>query len=349
MAITLHDKFEKQIETVFTTDSLIKGRLSDKFSFAGVKTIKVMTPQTVPMVDYTRSGANRYGTPTEMQDIVQEMTLTQDKSFSMTIDKGNNADQNGLKSAGRMLKLQIKERAIPAMDKYCFEQLAHKAGTVAANSAKLTKDTVMDRIQLATQLMDDAEVPQEGRTLFVSNETFTLIKKAGIDLKTENTAENAFVKGQVGEIDGMKVVKVPAGRWVSNLNFLIVYKNAAIAPVKLNDTKLHQDPPGISGNLLEGRQYYDCFVLAAKCMGVYAEVNTNAGGVVLAAPTVSEAGDITAADGATAVYTTDGSDPRYSMTAKTGLSIAANSGDVMKVYQYKDGAFPSAVVTVTHA
>lgn len=349
MAITLHDKFANQIETAFTADSLIKGRLSDKYSFAGVKTVKVMTPQTVPMVDYTRSGANRYGTPTEMQDIVQEMTLTQDKSFSMTIDKGNNADQNGLKSAGRMLKLQIKERAIPTMDKYCFEQLAHKAGTIAANSAKLTKDTVMDRIQLATQVMDDAEVPQENRTLFVPNEVFTLIKKAGIDLKTEHTAEKAFVKGQVGELDGMRVVKVPAGRWVSNLNFLIVYQNSAIAPVKLNDTKLHQDPPGISGNLLEGRQYYDCFVLAAKCMGVYAEVNTNAGGVVLDAPALTDAGEITAADGATAVYTTDGSDPRYSLTAKTGLSIPANSGDVMKAYQYKDGAFPSAVVTVTHA
>lgn len=350
MAITLHDKFAKQIETVFTTDSLIKGRLSDKFSFSGVKTVKVMTPQTVPMVDYTRSGANRYGTPEEMQDIVQEMTLTQDKSFSLTIDKGNNADQNGLKSAGRMLKLQIKEQAIPLMDKYCFENLAKKAGTIAGNATALSKGNVLERIQLATQTMDDAEVPQENRTLFVPNQVFTLIKQTGIDLKTETTTESAFVKGQVGEIDGMKIVKVPAGRWPAGLNFLVVYKNAAIAPVKLNDTKLHQDPPGISGNLLEGRQYYDCFVLGAKSMGVYAEVNTGSGGgAVLAAPAVTAAGAVTAAEGATAFYTTDGTDPRYSLTAKAGSSITAAKGAVMKVYQTAEGKYPSPVTTAVHS
>lgn len=348
MAITLHDKFARQIDKAFHIDSLIKGRLSNSYSFSGVKTIKVVSPQTVPMGDYTRAGTNRYGTPTEMQDVVQELTLTQDKSFAMTIDKGNNLDQSGLKTAGGMLHLQIMERAVPVMDKYCFEQLAHKAGTIAANPEKLTKDTVLDRIQRATQTMDDAEVPQDNRTLFVSNEVFSLIKKTGIDLKTEHTGEKAFVKGQVGEIDGMKIVKVPASRWVDGLNFLVVYKNSAIAPVKLNDTKMHQDPPGISGNLLEGRQYYDCFVLSAKCMGVYAEVDTSGSAVVLDVPQVTADGAVTPADGATAVYTTDGSDPRYSMSAKTGISIEAESGDTIKVYQYKAGAFPSAVVSVVY-
>ncbi len=348
MAVTLHEKYARQIDKAFTIDSLIKGRLSNNYSFSGVKTIKVVSPQTVPMGNYNRTGTNRYGTPTEMQDVVQEMTLTQDKSFAMTIDKGNNLDQGGLKTAGEMLKLQIRERAVPVMDKYCFEQLSHKAGTIAANEAPIDKDNVLDRIQRATQIMDDAEVPQDSRTLFVSNEVFSLIKKTGIDLKTEHTGEKAFVKGQVGEIDGMKIVKVPAGRWIDGLNFLVVHKSSAIAPVKLNDTKLHQDPPGISGNLLEGRQYYDCFVLAAKCMGVYADVYTSGDVVVLDKPTVTEDGNITTADGATAVYTTDGSDPRYSMSAKTGVSVEAESGDTIKVYQYKAGAFPSAVVSTVY-
>ena len=108
MAINLHDRYAKQIQTAFTSESLITGRLSTEYSFSGVKTVKISTPQTVPMNDYRRSGTNRYGDPEEMQDTKQELTLTQDKSFSLTVDKGNNADQNGTKAAGKMLALQLK-------------------------------------------------------------------------------------------------------------------------------------------------------------------------------------------------------------------------------------------------
>ena len=99
MAINLHEKYAKEIQTKFVRESLIAGRLDNSYSFSGVKTVNITTPITVPMVDYTRSGANRYGTPEEMQDVVQELTLTQDKSFALTIDKGNNEDQNGVNDA----------------------------------------------------------------------------------------------------------------------------------------------------------------------------------------------------------------------------------------------------------
>lgn len=349
MAIHLHEKYAKQIQTKFTTESLIAGVLNNTYSWSGVKTIKVSTPVTVPMNDYTRTGTSRYGTPTEMEDIVQELTLTQDKSFSLTIDKGNNQDQSGIKEAGRMLSLQIAERAVPTMDAYCFKQLAMKAGNVVANGTALSKNTVCDRISEGTLKLDDAEVPQDGRTLFVSNATYKLLKHSDEFLGVDELGREALSKGQVGKYDNMKVVKVPAGRWPENVNFMIVYKNSATAPVKLNDTKLHQDPPGISGNLLEGRQYYDCFVFGAKCEGVYVEVNTaSGGGTVLTAPTIAAAtGAITAAEGATVKFTTDGSDPRYSMTAQIGTAAGTGKGTVVKAYQYKDGAYPSPVAEVT--
>ena len=133
MAVNLHTKYEKNIADAYVRESLIKGRISDWYSFVGARTVKVTTPQTVPMTDYVREGANRYGEPTEMGDIVQEMTLTQDRSFSLVIDKGNNLDQSGLKSASRMLGLQIREQAIPEMDRYCFKKLAETGGTIVGN------------------------------------------------------------------------------------------------------------------------------------------------------------------------------------------------------------------------
>lgn len=350
MAINLLDKAAKTISTYFTTESLIAGRLSTEYEWSGVKTVKVMTPQTVPMVDYTRNGSNRYGTPIEMEDVIQEMTLTQDKSFSLTVDKGNNADQQGLKAAGKMLKLQLAERAIPTMDQYIFKTLSEKAGKIVGKDTALSKTNVCERISAGTEALDDAEVPQGGRTLFVPASTYTYLKHSPEFTKLEGIGTKAIAKGQVGEYDGMAVVKVPKGRWPANVNFMIVYKNSATGPVKLNDTKLHQDPPGISGNLIEGRQYYDCFVFGSKCDGIYVEVNTaSGGGTVLTAPTVAAAtGAFSGVTGGTYHYTTDGTDPRYSSTAKVGTtSDVTKEGTVVKCYATKSGTFPSPVTTQT--
>ncbi len=345
MAINLHEKYAKQIQTKFVRESLITGVLTNSYSFSGVKTVKISTPITVPMVDYTRSGANRYGTPTEMQDVVQEMTLTQDKSFSLTIDKGNNADQNGIKQAGRMLAQQIAERAVPTMDKYCFDKLAHMAGKIVGNETALTKSNVCERITAGTTYMDDEEVPQDGRTLFVPSETYAKLRLSEEFQKCDSLLGKSLAKGQVGTYDNMSVVKVPRSRWPANVNFIIVHKSAGCAPVKLNDTKFHTDPPGISGNLLEGRQYYDLFVFGAKCDGVYVEVNTASGaGTICATPTLAS-GVLSSTTGSAIIkYTTDGSDPRYSATAKVyAAKLTDETGTAVRAYADKDGAFPSEV------
>ncbi len=346
--INLHSKYAKEIQSHFTTESLINGLLSNDYSFAGVKTVRISTPITVPMTDYTRSGMNRYGNPTEMEDIVQELTLSQDKSFTLTIDKGNNADQNGIKSAGEMLSLQLKEKAIPLMDKYSFERLSKLAGKIVGDDSAITKSNVCERITRGTTYMDDCEVPSFDRTLFVPSETYAKLRLSEEFRSCDRLMDKSLTRGQVGTYDNMKVVKVPRSRWPENVNFMIVHKRAACAPVKLNDTKYHQDPPGISGALLEGRQYYDLFVFGAKCDGVYVEVNSSKADICTA-PEIDATGEITCATGGvTLKYTTDGSDPRYSASAKIGNSAdVTEEGTVVRAYAYKDGAFPSEVTTET--
>lgn len=70
------------------------------------------------MNDYTSTGANRYGTPAELEDSVQELTLTKDRSFTFTIDKSNYQDTGMLKEAGAALQRQIDEVIIPELDIY---------------------------------------------------------------------------------------------------------------------------------------------------------------------------------------------------------------------------------------
>ena len=105
MATNLFTLHSDMTQSAFTRESLIAGKLCTDYEFTGAKTVKVLTPVTVPMNDYQRSGTNRYGNPTEMQDIIQELTLTQDRSFALTIDKGNDADQGCRLQKGQYLNL----------------------------------------------------------------------------------------------------------------------------------------------------------------------------------------------------------------------------------------------------
>jgi len=78
-------------------------------------------------------------------------------------------------------------------------------------------------------------------------------------------------------MDGAAVVKVPAVRLPENFGFMLAHPCATVAPLKLEDYTIHENPPGISGALVEGRICYDAFVLDNKAKAVYYQAQTAAG------------------------------------------------------------------------
>ena len=204
------------------------------------------------MSDYKRTGSNRYGEANELGDSVQELTMSQDKSFTFTIDKMNGEESNGARQAGEALARQIRERVIPMVDLYRLGEMAKKAGT-KATASNLTKTNVADAILAGTEALDNAEVSIVGRQLFVTPATYKLMK----------------LRGVIALFDGMEIIKVPASRVPSKFGFLITHPIACCSPVKLADYKIHEDAPGISGSLVEGRVYFDAFVLENKKTAIY--------------------------------------------------------------------------------
>ena len=251
MAINLASKYSDQIAEVFTRASFIKGKTAETYDLTGVKTLKVYTPITVEEVDYDRDGGlKRYGDVTEMQDVVQELTMTQDKAFTLTIDKGNNLDQNLVKNAADMLRLQLNEKSTPAADKYAFKRFVTMAGSIV-ESAKPTKANIISKIADASQALDDALVPDDNRYLYLTSEMYKLVctsdEFAGVDV----LARQSIAKGVCGEVFGMNVVRVPKSYLPEDVYFLVAHKDAVLMPYKIADAKVHEDPVGVSGALIE--------------------------------------------------------------------------------------------------
>ena len=340
MAINLASKYSDEIASTFSGGSFIKGKTATTFDLTGVKTLKVYTPVTVDEVDYVREGASRYGAPVEMQDTVQELTMTQDKAFTLTIDKGNNLDQNLVKRAADMLRLQLKEKSAPAADKYAFKRFAHMAGTIV-QSGKPTKSNIISLIGEGMQVLDDGLVPPDGRYLYISSEMHKLICLSDEFTAIDPLGAKSVSKGICGEVLGMEVVRVPESYMPKNCWMLIAHKDAVLMPYKIADAKVHEDPVGVSGALIEGRHYYDAFVLGAKCAGVYALVQT---GSVTQVPEIA-GGEITCADeGAVIRYTLDGADPRYADSARDYVGkITPEVGEELRAFAVAGDHYPSEV------
>lgn len=342
-SINLAKAYSGKIAEKFTKSSYTAANACKDYDFAGVRSISIYTPQTVELSDYVRSGENRFGTPVEMTDLVQELELSQDKSFSLTIDKGNDRDQMNVKGAARMLKTQIKEQVVPYMDKYALSKWAHKAGTIAGID-KPTKSTIVEAIFEAAAVMDNLLVPDENRILYLPTSSYNLLRQSSEFLAVDTLAEKALSKGYVGMAADMKVIKVP-DVYISGVYFLAMFKGSVLLPNKIKTARILSEVAGIDGNVLEGRNYFDAFVLSAKAGGVYAAVDkalaTDAPAISISKGTAT----VTAKEGASVFYTTDGSDPRYSNTAKAYAAPFACESGLVKAYAEAEGGFASAVTS----
>lgn len=272
MAVNLASKYSKKVDERFKLKSLTEAAVHQDYEWEGVNTIKVYSIPTVTMNNYTRSGTNRYGTAAELDDTIATYTLTRDRSFTFTIDRGNQMDTMGVRESGKALARQNDEVIVPEIDVYRLA--AWQAAAVANGGQSVATDITTTNAYAsflqATAYLDDNKVPQTGRIAFVTPGYYNKIKQDSTFIKSTEIAQNMLINGQVGLIDNVKIVKAPTSYFPAKTPFVITHTSVMCAPKKLEDYKTHDNPPGINGWLCEGRVIYDAFVLDAKKKGVYA-------------------------------------------------------------------------------
>lgn len=272
MAVNLATKYSPKVDERFRLKSLTEAAVHQDYEWEGVDTIKVYSIPTVAMGDYTRTGLARYGTAAELQDTVATYQLTRDRAFTFTIDRGNQMESMGVREAGKALARQNDEVIVPEIDIY---RLAAYVTAAAANggrptAANITASNAYSSFLTGNAYLDENKVPQVGRIAFVNPTFYNFLKLDPTFLKASDIGQQMLINGQVGEVDGVKIVKAPSTYFPTKTPFIIVHKSVMCSPKKLEDYKTHDNPPGINGWLCEGRIIYDAFVLDSKKKGVYA-------------------------------------------------------------------------------
>lgn len=277
MAINLVTKFLPYVDEKFSTESKKSLLTNQDFEWTGAKTVKVYKVSTSEMNDYDRPGTgdnwSRYGEVKGLDATTEELTLKKDRSFTFAIDKLDSEETARNLQAAGALERQIREKVVPEVDAYTYNVMCEKAGYKPAEK-ELTAVNIYAEILAGNQALDDAEVLENDRVIVVTPDVYVLMKKCEDITMDTDIGNELRIKGVIGMLDGAKVIKVPKNRLPEDFGFMIVHPCATVAPTKLEDYKIHEDPPGISGSLVEGRICYDAFVLENKAKAIYYQAAT---------------------------------------------------------------------------
>lgn len=205
-----------------------------------------------------------------------------DRGRSFTVDAMDNEETAGV-AFGRLASEFIRTKVTPELDAYRFAKYALKAGTKKA-SALADGVAVMQAITAAIGTLDDAEVPEEGRFLFLTPAHFNAIHSLDTTKSREllATFEKRIIKvpqarfyTAIDQLDGKGSGEEKGGykknASAKDVNFMIIHKSALIQFSKHTVTKII--PPEANqksdGWMFHYRSYGIADVYGNKKNGIY--------------------------------------------------------------------------------
>lgn len=275
MAVNLAKKYSPKVSERFKLMSLTNAGVNQDYEWKGVQTVAVYSFPTVALTNYDRTAAsNRFGAPAELQDTVQEMTVSQDKAFTFVVDKGNEIQSGGARNANKALSREVDEVIIPTVDTYRLSVMATAAIAAGGTAtAAITAANAYSEFLKATEYFGDNKVPMTNRIAWVKPSFYKFLKLDPSFIKNSDLGQKILIKGQVGEVDGIKIVMVPSSYLPAATEFIVAHKSVTTAPEVLRTMRILHNAQGFDGAVVEGRIIYDAFVQTTKDKGLYVHKN----------------------------------------------------------------------------
>lgn len=273
MAMNLAEKFESKVDERFTATSFAAGVTGNNYSFDGVETVNVYDMPIAPLHDYDRSRAmsnSRYGDLVDLQASVQRMKVEQDKAFTFGIDRKDLIMSQMVMEANKALRRQIDQSLVPAYDHHIFRTLAAKASALGnMTKGTPTKSNAYELFLQGQEFLGDHLAPVDGRVALCSYKFANLMMQDSSFVRYGDLSQKMISTGVIGSIDGVAIKRVPSSLLPNGCSCILTHPYASVAPKRLEDYKIHDNPVGYSGYVVEGRFVYDCFVLDNKANGIF--------------------------------------------------------------------------------
>ena len=163
----------------------------------------------------------------------------------------------------------------------------HELIKVNYESETLGKNEKNKEFTLTSVALTEDEIPEEGRILFVNSDLQLLLNQSVSRCYGSDAAVNTIM----GTYNGMKVVYVPASRFITkvdladgttgcgfsrasdaeNINFMLVYPGSVLQVEKFAMPKIFTPDENQDKDMwkFQFRLYHDCFVYDNKAKGIY--------------------------------------------------------------------------------
>lgn len=286
--IALAEKFMPILDEIYKRESLT-ARLDAKtkpVEFGGVNEIKIFKTSVVGLGDYSRATGYPAGDVTATWETI---ALTQERGRAFAIDRMDDEETLGMafgKLAGEFIRTQV----VPEVDAYRFSKWASTANVSTTAAAALANAAAtLAAIDVASGTLDDDEVPQEGRLLFISQPQYRQLTAA----VTRSLENQSTYDRRLRQLDEMTIIPVPQGRFytsitlnagalsnqggytkgaaATNLNFILMHPSAVLQATKLANLKVFapEENQLTDSWLFQYRLYHDAWVYDNKVSGVY--------------------------------------------------------------------------------
>lgn len=248
------------------------------------KTIQIPRIDVTGMTDVDRETIGDFSR--QVDNSWETKTLGHDREFRTLIDPVDVDETNMAVTIANTTRVFNDEQKIPEMDKYMASKLFSEFETYGgeANTTALTEANVLTVFDKLMEDMDEAEVPSEGRLLYVTPKVYTLIKNAQeVQRNLVVTSGNA-INRNVYSLDDITLVRVPSARMKTvydftrgategagavQINMILIHPAAIISPQKYEFVSLDSPAAKTGGKYLYyERKYWDVFAIERKVPGM---------------------------------------------------------------------------------
>lgn len=286
-AVNYATQYQQALQQVFKVglrfEAIYNTSNNNLVKWTGAKTIQVPNISTGGYVDVNRDVVGNF--TRRVDNSWTPLTLEHDREFRTLVDPMDIDESNMALTIANITQVFNTEHKVPEMDKYAASKIYAEYTGYGGTTDTTALDTTnaLTKFDQFMEEMDDAEVPQEGRILYVTPAIKTLLKQAE---NVQRAISNREDKGagaasrNVRSLDEVEIITVPSSRMKSaydftdgavaatgaeQINMILTHPTAFFAPQKYEFVSLDEPGAATGGKwLYYERKYWDVFAIEVK-------------------------------------------------------------------------------------